>query len=438
MRSALRALSAPRAVQLARRAASTLRAAASFAPRAAPRVVGVLRDGGTLLIELSDDAASGASPVIAASTRVLWAFAAEHVAPTTQRALTALEAAETPPLVAAYAADGALACEWGDARAPGGSTTTRTSAAALLARRPAAAAAAPAPRLAPLAPLRTFPAADVLKGAAAHADFLRAIADDGLVVVRGAPACDEGTATALARALAGACGDGAPLRTMYGETWTVRAEAAPRNAAFTSAALELHQDLVYCESPPGVQVLVCAARAAEGGASLFVDAFAAAEELWATAPWAFATLARVPTTWHKATTYARLALTRTAFHVTPRGALVEVRWAPPFEAPPRGIAAADVDAYFAAYAAFARLLDDVCQRRRPGLVEVLLAPGEAAVFSNRRMLHGRAAFRDAACGGGRLLVGAYAASDAFREALAWLDPPHTAARLGCGDEAAGE
>lgn len=58
--------------------------------------------------------------------------------------------------------------------------------------------------------------------------------------------------------------------TMYGETWDVIAVPDPINVAYTNIPLELHQDLMYYESPPGLQFLHCLHAKAEGGANYFV------------------------------------------------------------------------------------------------------------------------------------------------------------------------
>jgi alpha-ketoglutarate-dependent taurine dioxygenase len=78
----------------------------------------------------------------------------------------------------------------------------------------------------------------------------------------------------------------------------VRSTRDPINIAYGSGAIVPHQDLAYYESPPGIQLLHCLEfdAAIDGGDSLLIDGFVAAEALREEDPAAFATLARVPAT----------------------------------------------------------------------------------------------------------------------------------------------
>ena len=69
---------------------------------------------------------------------------------------------------------------------------------------------------------------------------------------------------------------------LYGNVFHVRVgERGSNNVAYTSEALCPHQDLAYYESPPGVQILHCAAVGSRvrGGESVLIDAMAAANRL---------------------------------------------------------------------------------------------------------------------------------------------------------------
>ena len=69
---------------------------------------------------------------------------------------------------------------------------------------------------------------------------------------------------------------------LYGNVFHVRVgERGSNNVAYTSEALCPHQDLAYYESPPGVQILHCAAAGSRvvGGESILIDAMAAAHRL---------------------------------------------------------------------------------------------------------------------------------------------------------------
>jgi alpha-ketoglutarate-dependent taurine dioxygenase len=258
----------------------------------------------------------------------------------------------------------------------------------------------------------------------ARKELILSIAAEDIAIVCSHPARDAESGAVVAAQIAGALSRGAPpMRSMYGDMWVVRDEQKPINIAYTSQELEFHQDLIYQESPPLAQIL-CATKfdsSVSGGESTFVDAFAVAEELSIRDPESFDTLSKLPTTWEKAHKERPrpylLSLSRPIFELTSAAALVAVRWSPPFEGVLRGIGGHDMDRYFKAYHSFARLLEDVKRGRLPGLIELRLKPGEAVVFNNRSLLHGRRAFKG---NGKRELVGAYVSSDEFSASLAEL------------------
>ena len=64
-----------------------------------------------------------------------------------------------------------------------------------------------------------------------------------------------------------------PLRnTFYGATWDVQAKPAAENVAYTSDALDFHQDLLYMAEPPQLQLLHCLRPSRAGGLSQFSSA----------------------------------------------------------------------------------------------------------------------------------------------------------------------
>jgi gamma-butyrobetaine dioxygenase len=184
-------------------------------------------------------------------------------------------------------------------------------------------------------------------------------------------------------------------------------------------------DLVYYESPPGLQLLHCARfdAAAAGGESLFMDGLAAARDFAAAHRAAFDALARLPTTFQKVhyarDTPAHIVARRPIFavdaYLTARAGagappvVTGLFWAPPFEGP-LALDASDHAEYYAAYAAWAQFLR---AREADGasLIEFRLAEGDVAVFVQRRILHGRRAI---AGGGERVLHGAYVGIDEFK------------------------
>ena len=78
--------------------------------------------------------------------------------------------------------------------------------------------------------------------------------------------------------------------TNYGRVFDVIAKPAPNNLAFTSRAIGAHTDNPYRDPVPGLQLLHCLESDAEGGETILVDGFRAAERLRAAAPERFALL----------------------------------------------------------------------------------------------------------------------------------------------------
>ena len=228
----------------------------------------------------------------------------------------------------------------------------------------------------------------------------------------------------------------------------VRCEDDAINAAYTELELPPHMDLPYYESPPGVQILHCIQfdDCVEGGDSVFVDAIAAAEELRLRFPEHFDTLARVPATFQKDHSArpepARMFYRRPHIDLhreqtvglpspsspsssacAPGSLSVPIKgvyWSPPFEGTLR-CAPEDCGAYYAAYAAFSEIINGAAASGEndgnagvPSL-RARLGPGDAVVFNQRRMLHGRDSFERN--GGQRHLQGTYVSLDHFLNRL---------------------
>ncbi len=219
----------------------------------------------------------------------------------------------------------------------------------------------------------------------------------GLAVLTGVPT-EPGTVLAVASAL------GFVRVTNYGDLFDVRNEPQPENLAYTSIGLPLHTDNPYREPCPTVQLLHCLQPADEGGGSVLVDGFEAAERLRADDPGAFATLATTPVRFRFRTDTVDLQAERTIIELGASGRVVAVNVNHrSMEAPAPG---PEVDRFYGAYGRFHRLLAE------PELAhELTLAAGELLVFDNRRVLHARTAFDTSSA---RHLQGCYIDIDALR------------------------
>ncbi|XP_070538948.1 gamma-butyrobetaine dioxygenase-like isoform X2 [Ptychodera flava] len=205
----------------------------------------------------------------------------------------------------------------------------------------------------------------------------------------------------------------APIqRTMYGEIFDVQSTPKPINVAYSSTKLGFHMDLVYYESPPGLQLLHCMRFDPEvtGGDSLFLDSFQVAAELREKYPKYFDTLVRVPATFQKIhfdrdwPVYMKYQ--RPHIILNPNKEIVCVTWAPAFEGSLQ-VPEDEVKGYYEAYHTFAQLLEESDLK-----IQQKLQPGECAVFNNRRILHARQEFN--LNGGHRHLQGCYVNIDEFK------------------------
>lgn len=245
-----------------------------------------------------------------------------------------------------------------------------------------------------------------------RASCLDALLTDGFVLLRNVPA-RPGMVLDVAASM------GFVRETNYGKLFDVQATVDPANLAFSALAIAPHTDNPYRDPVPTVQLLHCLSGAAEGGSSGLVDGFTAAGLLRVQDPAAFATLASTPVTFRYADATADLHATVPLIGLDPRGRVREVRFNHRSLQPLRSRAgppgAAEADAFYRAYRAFADLL------ARPDLMLTFrLEPGDCVVFDNTRVLHARTAFTAGRGPGRRHLQGCYADLDGVASTLAVL------------------
>lgn len=194
--------------------------------------------------------------------------------------------------------------------------------------------------------------------------------------------------------------------TFYGRTFDVRAKPNAENVAYTSGYLGLHQDLLYLEPPPQIQVLHCMENSCQGGESLFSDGERVGRLLW---PY-MDRYKMAPLADH----FIPYQYDRNGYHYFSsryvidqnEGGFAGVYWSPPFQG--RYISAAkDLRRWIEPARIFEGLInaEDAMHQRK-------MEPGECVLFDNLRVMHGRTAF-DASGGGSRWLRGAYIAAEDF-------------------------
>jgi gamma-butyrobetaine dioxygenase len=203
--------------------------------------------------------------------------------------------------------------------------------------------------------------------------------------------------------------------TNYGRLFDVREEAAPTHLAYTAVGLDLHTDNPYRDPVPTLQILHAIEAAAAGGESQFADGFAHAAALRAAAPERFEALARTPVGFAYAGAggeryFVRAPVIETSVADEIVGVRVNHR---ALLTPAPSVA----EPWYDAYLDFYRRLHAPAAR-----LERRLAPGDAVIFDNRRVLHGRSPYRPTGAGGNgrRWLQGCYADVDGLRATLSRL------------------
>ncbi len=245
----------------------------------------------------------------------------------------------------------------------------------------------------------------IAQGGRALADWLRQVRDNGFVLLTGVPA-EPGAVCRVIELF------GHVRETNYGRLFDVVSVEMPTNLAYTGLALGNHTDNPYRDPVPQLQLLHCLEAAAEGGESIVIDGFHAAERLRREQPDAFALLTRhaVPFRYvekGKVDIQTRAPLIELDSEGELRAVRYNNRSAAPFDLPEDVVVP-----YYAAYQRFSRLLHDPAVT-----VGFRLAAGDLFIVDNQRVLHGRRGFGS----GRRHLQGAYADKDGLLSKLRVLE-----------------
>lgn len=202
--------------------------------------------------------------------------------------------------------------------------------------------------------------------------------------------------------------------TNYGRHFEVRTEVNPVNLAYTGLGLQAHTDNPYRDPVPTLQVLACLENSATGGENMVVDGFAVAQRLRDEDAQGFNLLTRHPARFSY-TGSAGVALTsrRPVIELSPDGELQTIRFNARSAAPLVDVPFEAMDHYYRALRRFSQLVDDEAMQ-----VVFKLAPGEAFIVDNTRVLHARKGYSGE---GSRWLQGCYADRDGLLSTLAALE-----------------
>ena len=200
--------------------------------------------------------------------------------------------------------------------------------------------------------------------------------------------------------------------TNYGPYFDVKVVTNPSNLAFTSATLLGHTDNPYRHPVPTLQLLHVLNNNVDGGDSTLADGFRVAEAFRAEAPEQFAILTSTLVTFRFSSDKADLSHEATIIQTNPRGDITGIRFNN------RSMQTFYVEpdlmpAFYAAYHTFAHMLEE--ERFK---ITFKLGDGDAILFDNQRVLHGRIGYQSA---GDRHLQGCYADIDSLLSKLAVLE-----------------
>ncbi len=202
--------------------------------------------------------------------------------------------------------------------------------------------------------------------------------------------------------------------TNYGRHFEVRTEVNPVNLAYTGLGLQAHTDNPYRDPQPTVQVLSCLENSATGGENMVVDGFAAALRLREEDAHGFDLLSQHCARFaYTGSAGVALHARRPMIELSPDGVLQAVRFNARSAAPLVDVPFDKMEGYYAAYRRLSAIIDDPASE-----VQFKLAPGEAFVVDNTRVLHARKGYSGE---GHRWLQGCYADRDGYLSTLAALE-----------------
>ena len=224
------------------------------------------------------------------------------------------------------------------------------------------------------------------------ADWIKALLVEGVAIITDMPDSDAGL-TDLAKLT------GHIRPTFFGEYFDVRTHIKPTNLAYTAKALELHTDTPAEDVAPGIQFLHCRANSVEGGANLFLDGMAVANDLRKDFPQDFALLSEMLIPYYcEHDTYdarSRQRVIELDENGEVSGVTISQHMADVFD-----LKQDFLDAYYPAFCRFGRMLQS-----DKYLMRFRLNATECIVFDNHRIVHGRSAY--SATSGDRYLRGCY-------------------------------
>ncbi|MBW0562736.1 hypothetical protein O181_102451, partial [Austropuccinia psidii MF-1] len=206
-------------------------------------------------------------------------------------------------------------------------------------------------------------------------------------------------------------------QTHYGAFWDFTADLKHGDTAYTNLALGAHTDTTYFSDPAGLQLfhLLSPPTSHQGGKSLLVDGFFAAFKLKLEDLKAYNILSTVPVETHasggKGVAFKPI-LPQPIFSHHPRtGELMIIRWNPDDRKPLGGLSGHVIKDWYHAIRKW-----EIILKSKKMELWFPMKTGQALIFDNHRVLHGRSSFT-----GSRRLCGGYINGDDYRSRLRSLE-----------------
>ncbi len=228
----------------------------------------------------------------------------------------------------------------------------------------------------------------VMSSDAGVAQWLAKTLQYGFCIVGGTPPTAEATESLIRRV-------GYVRETIFGGFWEFEADLSKADTAYTTLELRGHTDSTYSHDAPGCQLLHCLHFTGAGGESTMVDGFAIARRIEADEPELFEVLSSVTVPGQYIGDGSHLMAARPVFRHDHTGRLVQVSFNN-YDRAPFLLDEADMLAFYDAIRLFDEIANEPSMQWRH-----VLKPGEAMLFDNWRVLHGRAAYHGVRkmCGG---------------------------------------